>query len=112
MNVPHSMATRHLWKDNLMTYTKNEFGVPQYPDNDARRLFVLLAAIDLLERATISAIADLTGLHKDTIDADIAKLHEQYGVAMHKIGDVYRIDSWGDVLKKQGVKKFLKAEAA
>ncbi len=98
------------WKGNLMTFTKNEFGVPQYPDGDARRLFVLLAAIDLLERPTISAIADLTSHHRDTIATDIAVLHEQYGVTLHKLGDVYRIESWGDVLKKQGVKKFLKAQ--
>jgi hypothetical protein len=88
---------------------RNEFGVPQYPDNDARRLFVLLAAIDLLERPTISTIADLTSYDKDTIDADIIKLNKQYGVTLNKIGDVYRIESWGDVLKKQGVKKHLKA---
>jgi hypothetical protein len=91
-----------------MTFIKNEFGVPQYPANDARRLFVLLSAIDLLERPTISAIADLTSLDRETIDGDIVKLHEQYGVVLHKIGDVYRIESWGDILKKQGVKKYLK----
>jgi predicted DNA-binding transcriptional regulator YafY len=86
----------------------NHFGVTQYPDNDARRLFVLLSAIDLLERPTASAIADLTGLDRETIDDDIAKLREQYGVMLIKVGDVYRIESWGEVLKKSGVKKFLK----
>jgi hypothetical protein len=93
-----------------MTFTRNDFGVPQYPDDDARRLFVLLAAIDLLERPAISAIADFTSQDRDRIDADIIKLNEQYGVTLHKIGDVYRIESWGDVLKKQGVKKFLKPD--
>lgn len=91
-----------------MSFIKNEFGVPQYPDNDARYLFVLLAAIDLLERPTASAIADLTSHDKDTIDTDILKLREQYGVDLHKVGEVYRIQSWGDVLKKQGVQKLLK----
>ena len=33
-----------------MTPLRNQFGVPQYPEHDARRLFVLLSAIDLLER--------------------------------------------------------------
>lgn len=108
MRTPASLPIE--WKGNLMTFIKNEFGVPQYPDGDARRLFVLLAAIDLLERPTISAIADLTSLHRDTIATDIAVLHEQYGVTLHKLGEVYRIESWGDVLKKQGVKKFLKAQ--
>jgi hypothetical protein len=92
-----------------MNYVKNQFGVQQYPDNDARRLFVLLSVIDLLERPTASAITDLTGLGKDEIDDDMVKLREQYGVLLHRVGEVYRIESWGEVLKKNGVKKFLKA---
>ena len=35
-----------------MSFARNQFGVPQYPEHDARRLFVLLSAIDLLERPT------------------------------------------------------------
>ncbi len=92
-----------------MTFKRNDFGVPQYPEGDARRLFVLLAAIDLLERPSVSAIADFTSHAKETIDADAAILQEQYGVTLHKVGHVYRIESWGDVLNKQGVKNFLKA---
>jgi hypothetical protein len=91
-----------------MTFGKNEFGVLQYPGDDARRLFVLLAAIDLLERPTLSAIADLTSLAPETIDDDIEQLHEQFGVQIHKLGTVYRIESWGDVLKKSGVIKRLR----
>ncbi|HEX2530438.1 MAG TPA: hypothetical protein VHK70_03105 [Burkholderiaceae bacterium] len=91
-----------------MTFIKNQFGVPQYPDNDARRLFVLLAAVNLLERPTASAIADLTSHDRDRIDTDLQKLQEEYGVMLHKIGDVYRIESWGDILRKQGVEKCLK----
>lgn len=92
-----------------MSFKKNEFGVPQYPQADARRLFVLLSAIDLLERPTVSAIADLTGHDKDTIEAEALALQEQFGVVLHKSGEVYRIASWGEVLKKNGVKKYLKA---
>lgn len=92
-----------------MIFGINQFGVTQYPDDDARRLFVLLSAIDLLERPTASAIADLTSLDKERIDDDIAKLREQYGVMLQKVGDVYRIESWGEVLRKSGVKKYLKA---
>lgn len=91
-----------------MDYPKNEFGVPQYPDNDARRLFVLLGAIDLLERPTVSAIADLTGLERASIDAGVNRLREEFGVVLHKVGDIYHIDSWGEVLRKSGVKSFLK----
>ncbi|WP_136415645.1 MULTISPECIES: hypothetical protein [Oxalobacteraceae] len=92
-----------------MSYPTNQFGVPQYPDHDARRLFVLLSAIDLLERPTVSAIADLTSHDKETVDADIQRLREQFGVVLHKVGDIYRIESWGDVLKSDGVKRYLKA---
>lgn len=92
-----------------MPYPKNQFGVPQYPEQDARRLFVLLSAIDLLERPTVSAIADLTSHDRETIDADVARLREQYGVVLHKVGDIYHIESWGDVLKKNGVRRYLKA---
>ncbi|MDB5794356.1 MAG: hypothetical protein JWR25_735 [Noviherbaspirillum sp.] len=91
-----------------MSYGVNHFGVIQYPDNDARRLFVLLSAIDLLERPTASAIADLISLDRDAIEQDLEKLREQYGVTVHKIGEVYRIESWGEVLKKNGVTKYLK----
>ncbi|HJV88534.1 MAG TPA: hypothetical protein VJ698_23925 [Noviherbaspirillum sp.] len=92
-----------------MSYPTNQFGVPQYPDNDARRLFVLLSAIDLLERPTVSAIADLTSHDKETVDADIQRLREQFGVVLHKVGEIYRIESWGEVLKQDGVKRYLKA---
>jgi hypothetical protein len=91
-----------------MAFARNQFGVPQYPQGDARRLFVLLSAIDLLERPTISAIADLTSHDKDTIDDEVDKLREQFGMVLHKVGEVYRIESWGEVLKKNGVKKYLK----
>lgn len=91
-----------------MTFKKNEFGVPQYPEDDIRRLFVLLSAIDLLERPTPSSISDLTGHDKDKIDGEVRILREQFGVVLPKIGDIYHLESWGDVLKKDGVKKFLK----
>ncbi|MDR6397921.1 hypothetical protein ACTOWA_00530 [Herbaspirillum seropedicae] len=87
--------------------TKNEHGVVQYPKADARRLFVLLAAIDYLERPTLTSLSEFTGHNKGTIDADVAKLREQYGVMVEKDGPVYSVESWGDLLKKSAVKKFL-----
>jgi hypothetical protein len=92
-----------------MTFKKNEFGVVQYPDDDIRRLFVLLSALELLERPTLAAVADLTNLNPETVDDDIERLQDQFGVQIHKLGNVYRIESWGDVLKKNGVLKRLKS---
>jgi hypothetical protein len=91
-----------------MSFAKNHFGVPQYPEHDARRLFVLLAAIDLLERPTVSALADLTGQEREAVDTGVQALREQYGVLLHKVGEIYHIESWGDLLKEDGVKRFLK----
>jgi hypothetical protein len=91
-----------------MALKKNEFGVVQYPADDARRLFVLAAAIDLLERATPSSIVDLTGIPAESIDDDLEILRQQYGLVVHKLGNVYRIESWGDVLQKEGVTKRLR----
>lgn len=86
-----------------MAFKKNQFGVVQYPADDARRLFVLAAAIELLERATAASIADLTSIAIDAIDGDVDILHEQYGVKIACLGNVYRIDDWGDVLQRDGV---------
>jgi len=91
-----------------MDYPRNQFGVPQYPEHDARKLFVLLSAIDLLERPTISAIADLTGYDRERVDADVMRLREEFGVVLHKVGEIYHIESWGDVLIKSGVTRYLK----
>lgn len=91
-----------------MNYPKNHFGVPQYPEHDARRLFVLLSAIDLLERPTVSAIADLTGYVRERVDEDVMRLREQFGVVLHKVGEIYHIESWGEVLNKSGVTRYLK----
>lgn len=91
-----------------MSYPRNQFGVPQYPNNDARKLFVLLSAIDLLERPTQSAIADLTGQDRTVIESDVMRLREEFGVVLHKVGEIYHIESWGDVLRKEGVVRHLK----
>ena len=91
-----------------MSFARNQFGVPLYPEHDARRWFVLLSAIDLLERPTQSAIADLTGYDREKIDADTVRLREEFGVVLHKVGEIYHIESWGEVLNKSGVIKYLK----
>jgi hypothetical protein len=98
-----------LAKGKDMAIHKNQFGVPLYPDNDARRLFVLLAAVDLLERPTLTAISDLTSLDKQAIDTGVHVLQQQYGVDIHRIGETYRINSWGNVLNRNGVMNYLKA---
>ena len=91
-----------------MDLKRNQFGVPQYPDDDVRKLFVLLAAMDLLERPTKTALADLSGHPPALIDDAVLRLREEFGVNLHKVGEIYHIAGWGDVLKARGVKRHLK----
>lgn len=93
-----------------MSFIKNQFGIPQYPHDDARRLFVLAGAIDLLERPTATAIDDLTGIDKSIIAGEIDKLREQYGMVIHQFGEIYRIESWGEILSKGIATKAMKGE--
>ncbi|HEY4542868.1 MAG TPA: hypothetical protein VIG66_10910 [Noviherbaspirillum sp.] len=92
-----------------MNLPRNQFGVPQFPPHDARRLFVLLSAIELLERPTAAAIADLTGHERETVDQDVIRLREEFGVEVARVGEVYHINSWGNILNKSGVQQVLKS---
>ena len=85
----------------------NENGVPQYPKGHAGRLLVTLAAIDRLERATASSVAALTGLSKGKIDDYVQALNAEFGTLIVKDGPEYRVESWGEILKRNGVKKAL-----
>jgi len=92
-----------------MTIACNQFGVPQYPDSDARHLFVLLAAINLLERPTIPAVADLTSMPRSTIETGLRILQQQYGIRFVRSGEVIHVDDWGNLLREDGVMRCLKA---
>jgi hypothetical protein len=80
--------------------------VEQFPKGDARRLFILLAAIDHMERPTLTSLSSYTGHNKGTIDADVARL-SQFGVSIVKIDAVYRVAEWGDLLVRESVLRFL-----
>ncbi len=87
---------------------KNVYGVPQYPRGHAGRLLVVLAAVGSLERPTATSVANLTGLSKGNIDRLVLdEIPAQFGVLTSKEGPVYRVESWGDVLRPEGVKKCL-----
>ncbi|MEE5177135.1 hypothetical protein V2K54_25830 [Pseudomonas alliivorans] len=85
----------------------NDHGVPLYPKGHAGRLFVTMAAIDALDNPTAASVAALTGLSKGNIDTYVAALNSEMGAQILKEGPVYRIESWGPILKKTGVKKML-----
>lgn len=83
----------------------NENGVAQFPKNDPRRLFVLMCAIQRLERPTIVTIPPYTGINKGSIDAYVKNLREFFGVSIVKADAVYSIESWGDILNQQGIER-------
>ncbi|MFA4834516.1 MAG: hypothetical protein WC749_00390 [Dehalococcoidia bacterium] len=91
----------------MSAFEVNENGVPQYPKGHAGRLLVTLAAIDRLERPTATSVAALTGLSKGKIDDYVHALNVEFGTVIAKDGPVYRVDSWGEILMREGVKKTL-----
>ncbi|WP_205710497.1 MULTISPECIES: helix-turn-helix domain-containing protein [Burkholderia cepacia complex] len=78
-----------------------------FPKGDVRRLLALALAIADEERATLTTLSTRTGHHKQTIQDDIEKLRDQLGIAIEKDGPVYRLVSWGPVIKQSGLRKFL-----
>ncbi|MFS2159696.1 hypothetical protein ACCD10_20395 [Pseudomonas sp. Pseusp122] len=88
-------------------YEKNEHGVPQLPKGHAGRLLVTLAAIDYLERPTVTSISQLTGLHRALIDDYVKALNSQFLTQIERDDSVFRIDSWGPLLKTEGIVNLL-----
>lgn len=85
----------------------NDHGVPQYGRGHAGRMLVALAAIDHLKRPTAVSVSALTGLSQSKVDAYVAALHDELGVKIVKEAAVYRIESWGVLVKRSGVKHCL-----
>lgn len=91
----------------MAEFEVNEHGVPQYPKGHTGRMLVALAAIDRIERPTAASVAALTGLSKGKIDDYVRALNSELDMKITKEGPEYRIESWGGVLKKMGVRKCL-----
>lgn len=99
---------------SMTDYPVNQHGVPQYPKGHVGRLLVTLAAIEAIgaanRPATPTAVEALTGLQKGNMDTYITSLNSQFGTWVVKCPGVYEIWSWGDVLKKSGVRKYLTSQ--
>ncbi|SEI14804.1 helix-turn-helix domain-containing protein [Paraburkholderia hospita] len=78
-----------------------------FPKGDVRRLLALALAIAEDDRATLTTLSARTGHHKQTIQDDVEKLREQLGLVIEKDGPVYRLISWGPVVKHAHLRKFL-----
>lgn len=75
-----------------------------YPKGDARRYFVVLAAVDSMKKgeATIHRVATAIGCTRAEAQRAVQAVAEQFGVAFERNGSAYIISSWG-VLKKSSV---------
>lgn len=77
-----------------------------FPKGDARRYFVVLAAVDSMKKgeATIHRVATAIGCTRAEAQRAVQGVSEQFGVTFERDGSAYIISSWG-VLKKTGVIK-------
>ena len=75
-----------------------------FPKGDARRYFVVLAAIDSMKKgeATIHRVATAIDCTRAEAQRAVQAAGEQFGVTFERDGSAYIISSWG-VLKKSGV---------
>lgn len=81
-----------------------------FPKGDIRRLLALALVIDKDGPMSLSDITTNTGHNKGTVDADIVKLNDQLGVTIHKNDSrpaMYNLESWGVLLQRENVEKFL-----
>lgn len=91
----------------MLSLSKNQNGVPQYPKGHTGRMLVVLAAIAKLDHASAVTIAAYTGLSQGNIDTYVLRLNEEFGTKIIKEGGRYQIESWGPLLKKKGVMQTL-----
>lgn len=90
-----------------LSFPKNEHGVPQYPKGHTGRLWVVLAAIEKLERPTVVNIANLTGLSKGNVDKYVHDIQEGLGVTITKDNAIFSIQSWGVLINPKEVAQCL-----
>jgi len=78
-----------------------------YKKGDMRRIWIVIGAVECLERPTLTTIVKATGLAKASIDDTLKKLMSDQipGFSLVKDGPVYSIEEWG-LLKKKELKVF------
>jgi len=93
-----------------MSYTINinECGVPVFNKGDVRRLFIVIAAIEELEHATLNNITARTGYPKASLADALKKiLAGELGVTVTKNGSAYHITDRGKFLQKITFEKIM-----
>lgn len=73
-----------------------------YPKGDLNRIWLVLGAIDSLERPTLVSISKAIDMPKGSVNDVIKKLLDGQvaGVTIKKTGAVYKVISWLDFRKE------------
>ena len=80
----------------------------QFLRSDLRRLWLILGAVDALERPTLTTIVQALKMPKPTVNDALKKLMSDQvpDLKIVKNGPVYEIHEWGGFITKAGVRKF------
>lgn len=79
----------------------------QYTKGDVRRLLLLIAAIDHIERPTMHTLSQFLGCSNANVAKSVEKITEQLDVTIVNLDSVYRIKDWGVLLNKKSVRNIL-----
>ncbi|MFN4267055.1 MAG: hypothetical protein ACK4F8_15055 [Aquabacterium sp.] len=73
-------------------------------------MLAVLAAIDMTKGATLVEIVSRTGLDKKTVTHMIEQAQRQAGVQVTKAVYTYRVEDWGPVIRRGGLRLVLTGE--
>jgi hypothetical protein len=82
-----------------------------FKKGDLRRLWFVLGAVAELDSATLTTIVKATGMPKASVNDLLIKIMNGQipTLELKKVGPVYSIESWGELVKKKGVISYFNA---
>lgn len=82
-----------------------------FKKGDLRRLWFVLGAVAKLDRATLTTIVNATGMPKATVNDLLIKIMDGQipTLELKKVGPVYSIEHWGELVNKKGVISYFNA---
>ena len=73
-----------------------------FPKGNLNRVWLVLGALDALDKPTLVNITKATGMAKSSVNDELIKLVEGQaaGVSVEKIGTQYKVTEWLDIRKE------------
>lgn len=98
--------------EHLEKYEINDHGFVKYPQRHIGRIISVAGAISTLKNPTSTSVIKYLGyLSKGSIDRIALKeMNEQLGIKVKKNGAVFEILSWGDLINKRAVFKYMREQ--